>query len=57
MDVGSVPDDVTFNASTTINRTGSKINFIEIVLNTITYRQTWTYTGDFVTALSAWVEQ
>ena len=45
------------NPAYTINRTGSKINYIEVVANGVTYRQTWTYTGDFVTAISAWARQ
>lgn len=45
------------NPAYTINRTAEKINYIEVVANGVTYRQTWTYTGDFVTSISAWAKQ
>jgi hypothetical protein len=45
------------NLAYTIDRTDEKINYIEVTANGITYRQTWTYTGDYVTAISAWVKQ
>ena len=45
------------NPAYTINRTLDKINYIEVVANDVTYRQTWTYTGDFVTSIGAWVRQ
>jgi hypothetical protein len=45
------------NPAYTVNRTAEQINYIEVVANGVTYRQTWTYTGDYVTAISAWVKQ
>ena len=45
------------NVAYTVNRTDFKINYIEVTALGITYRQTWTYTGDYVTAITAWVKQ
>ena len=45
------------NFAITVNRTGTVINYIEVVANSLTYRQTYTYAGGVVTALSAWVKQ
>jgi hypothetical protein len=44
------------NPAYTINRTGDQINFIDVVANGVTYRQTWTYTAGVVTAISAWAK-
>jgi hypothetical protein len=45
------------NVAWTIDRTGDKINYIEVAAKGLTYRQTWTYTGDYVTSITAWVKQ
>ena len=49
--------DASDNFAYTINRTGTVINYIEVVANGLTYRQTWTYVGGVVTAISAYVKQ
>ncbi len=49
--------DASDNFAYTINRTGTEINYIEVVANGVTYRQTYTYAAGVVTAVSAWVKQ
>ncbi len=49
--------DASDNFAYTIDRTGDQINFIDVVANGITYRQTWTYTGGVVTSISAYLKQ
>ena len=51
--VGRAEDNLAY----VVNRTNEKINYIEITAIALTYRQTWTYTGDYVTAVSAWAKQ
>lgn len=45
------------NLAYVINRTNAQINYIEVSAKGLTYRQTWTYTGEYVTAISAWAKQ
>jgi len=52
------PRDASSNYSYVVNRTDAQINYIERTDgNGIVQRQTWTYTGDYVTAASLWVTQ
>ena len=42
----------------TLNYTGDKLNYIQVTTGDgALYRQTYTWTGDNVTAISAWVKQ
>jgi len=49
------PRDASSNYAYVVNRTAEKINYIERTDgNGTTQRQTWTYTGDYVTAVTDW---
>lgn len=52
-----VPDDGSVNASWAITWDGEEVDYIEKTMNGETWRQTYTYAGGVVTAISAWVEQ
>ncbi len=45
------------NLDVVVNRTGDQINYIEVSAEGLTYRKTWTYTGGYVTSITAWVGQ
>ena len=38
----------------TLSYTGAVLNYVEVVVNGATYRQTLTYTGSNLTAVSGW---
>lgn len=49
-DIDSLPQALAYNAS-------NKIDHIDVVYRTKTYRQTFTYTAGNLTSISGWVEQ
>lgn len=48
---------INLTGAMTMSYTGDVLDYIEIVQNGVTYRQTFTYTGNNLTAVSAWVAQ
>lgn len=50
-------DDVANQVTRTFNYTAGKLTSVDKTIDGVTYRQTWTYTGDDLTGISAWVEQ
>ena len=52
-----VPDDLSWNPSYVLAYTGSQLDTIDVTMNSITYRQTLTWTSGNLTAVSVWVEQ
>ena len=56
-DVGPIPDDPSSNYSYVLTRAGpdSKVDTITATKDGVSWRLTLTYTGDDLTAISAWV--